>query len=632
MFKHNRLAAIVMSLMMVMSLIPAMAFAENETVSIEIKNDNIKNGSIEAEVGTTVELQTDIKGVTDKSAYHVHWTAEGSQNKYDVIQYPKKLEITAKEAYETGKSTKLTAYLYEGGTCENNYLIKSDTPVCTDGKDYIAKSTSVLFSAVGGTTTEEFNPLKIKLNGKVIKEDTVVNVNRWDVAELNAIVEGSDYDFEWSKGDGKEVFNYIDASGQEITNDTETVTGKSIKIKGLVDQEGTLNVKALNKKGELKGTAKFTVKVLSDMKYGQQGAIVSGYDDPQTVEIVKIGNKIVTDEDIDGTKGTKNPGETFNNSITNSFDLGKDVNITFFIGKGMSLKKFDKAKFIESALPNISVLNKDGKRIQDLKPIELIDQNIDRSVTIKLPTGQLEEGKYMLLFDKNLVSKSGEQPLGVNVKFWFKVGNPTPVIGDYDVMSQVVINENDFEITPELAVNGIDTNEKVINAMYEAIYDKLGIEANKSNTVVYDVKLQISTDGGETWIDATKDNFPKEGIELELDYPEGTNSEEQDFTVMHMVTAEVNGFEPGEIENLDVTEDKDKLKMTVHSLSPFSITWEDAEAGIVEDDRTVDDENAAGEDSATKTGDNMNIALYAGIMLVALCGGAAVFARRRKER
>lgn len=331
MFKRKRkVLTIVMSLLMAVSVIPGAVFAddnENTVPSVRITNAVDQNGVLEVAVGTKTEISADISGEKGKS-YHVHWTAEGSKGNCNFSSdKPKKLTVEAKTAYETGKATTITAYLYEGEKCEGYYCEK--TPSCGINESYAAVSEPIKFRAVEGEIAEKFNPLKIKVNGTLIEENTVVPIERWEVSELEAGVDGADYNYEWEKKDGIEVINYIDAAGDELRNDVASIKGNPIKVKGLVVQQGTMTVKAYNKKGEEKGSVQFTIRVNSDMEYGAQGAVAEGYKDPQTIEIVKINDKIVTDEAIEGKKAIKEPDDTFINTIKEPFAGGKKVNITF---------------------------------------------------------------------------------------------------------------------------------------------------------------------------------------------------------------------------------------------------------------------------------------------------------------
>ncbi|MCI5585907.1 MAG: YDG domain-containing protein [Lachnospiraceae bacterium] len=94
-----------------------------------------------------------------------------------------------------------------------------------------------------------------------------------------------------------------------------------------------------------------------------------------------------------------------------------------------------------------------------------------------------------------------------------------------------------------------------------------------SNTAVYDVSLLISADDGRTWEKATKDNFPRGGVEVVLPYPAGTGKDTHDFTVVHMFTEEMNGYKPGEIETPAVIKDDTGVRVTVTGLSPISLGW-----------------------------------------------------------
>ena len=65
---------------------------------------------------------------------------------------------------------------------------------------------------------------------------------------------------------------------------------------------------------------------------------------------------------------------------------------------------------------------------------------------------------------------------------------------------------------------------QVLSAL-SALETALSIETEelKENSKLVDAKLEISTDGGTTWDPATAANFPAGGIDVVLDYPDGTN-------------------------------------------------------------------------------------------------------------
>lgn len=133
------------------------------------------------------------------------------------------------------------------------------------------------------------------------------------------------------------------------------------------------------------------------------------------------------------------------------------------------------------------------------------------------------------------------------------------------VETKVVTDDlSDQNIPDALKKVGYDTPEKIT--------EKLKLESSKKlssdNIVVYEVKLQVSTDG-VNWVDATAENFPKNGLEVSFALPKDIPSEtaaQYDFIVSHMKSS-------GEVELLTPALKDGKLVVTVSSLSPFGISW-----------------------------------------------------------
>ena len=119
----------------------------------------------------------------------------------------------------------------------------------------------------------------------------------------------------------------------------------------------------------------------------------------------------------------------------------------------------------------------------------------------------------------------------------------------------------------------INTAEEVESIMIRAITEK-GLALAK-DTLLYDVKLMVSTDGGKTWDKVTKDNFPTEGLEIVLPYPQGTGKDTHEYTVIHMFTEKVNGNNPGEMEFPAVSRQNDGLHFRVTGLSPILLGWKE---------------------------------------------------------
>ncbi len=95
----------------------------------------------------------------------------------------------------------------------------------------------------------------------------------------------------------------------------------------------------------------------------------------------------------------------------------------------------------------------------------------------------------------------------------------------------------------------------------------------EENTVVYDVSLLVSTDGGTNWTTATADNFPANGLTVTLPYPDGTGQNTHDLVVTHMFTTSDFGKTPGETEKPVVTKTAKGIQFKVTGLSPIAVGW-----------------------------------------------------------
>ena len=124
---------------------------------------------------------------------------------------------------------------------------------------------------------------------------------------------------------------------------------------------------------------------------------------------------------------------------------------------------------------------------------------------------------------------------------------------------------SDKNIPDSLKEAGYDTPEKIENKLKQ----ESSQEFASDNLVVYDVTLKVSTDGGKTWQKATEENFPKDGLEVSFDLPEGITAETADqytFLISHMK-------DDATVELLTPVLKDGKLTVTVKSLSPFGISW-----------------------------------------------------------
>ncbi|USF28381.1 hypothetical protein N510_003340 [Firmicutes bacterium ASF500] len=149
---------------------------------------------------------------------------------------------------------------------------------------------------------------------------------------------------------------------------------------------------------------------------------------------------------------------------------------------------------------------------------------------------------------------------------------PNPPADDGSTKFQLVMKDGISKVPAGLQnIEALNTPEKLETAMKTAI-TQANSGVPQANTAVYDVELQISTNGGATWTPATKDNFPANGLAVTLPYPAGTNSS-YTFTVVHMFTTSDFGKTPGDIETPRVTNTASGLQFTVTGLSPVSVGW-----------------------------------------------------------
>ena len=105
--------------------------------------------------------------------------------------------------------------------------------------------------------------------------------------------------------------------------------------------------------------------------------------------------------------------------------------------------------------------------------------------------------------------------------------------------------------------------------------DKVNASVPAANIQYYDIKLQYTEDGGETWIDATKEHFPAGGITVTIPYSELKSGLDRSYTytVIHMFTTDMKGHKIGDTEPITPTNGEDGISFTVDSLSPFAIGW-----------------------------------------------------------
>ena len=158
------------------------------------------------------------------------------------------------------------------------------------------------------------------------------------------------------------------------------------------------------------------------------------------------------------------------------------------------------------------------------------------------------------------------------------------------------------------------TVEDILKALLEkALSGNSALKKENTNSVLLDVSLQRKNADDE-WIPVDPNNFPEEGVEVLLPYPEGTNRTDT-FVITHMITS---GEHAGEIEVLNYQAETDGLRVHFTSMSPVCVVYQAGSSSAV----TI----VAG-DTTSQSGSNPATGAAGGQTLpVLLWGGALVMA------
>ena len=147
--------------------------------------------------------------------------------------------------------------------------------------------------------------------------------------------------------------------------------------------------------------------------------------------------------------------------------------------------------------------------------------------------------------------------------------------GSYTVTIKNVTAEPDMSVEAhQVIIGSLTVPEKFKNIpeldTVEKIQAKLTAEltGRKDGVAFYDIALKYHD--GSKWIPVDENNFPAEGVDVVLPYPNGTDSKDT-FQIVHMLTK--TGSE-GKIEKFThITKETDGLRFHVTSLSPFGVSW-----------------------------------------------------------
>lgn len=147
--------------------------------------------------------------------------------------------------------------------------------------------------------------------------------------------------------------------------------------------------------------------------------------------------------------------------------------------------------------------------------------------------------------------------------------------GSYTVTIKNVTEVPDMSVEAhQVIIGSLTVPEKFKNIpeldTVEKIQAKLTakLTGRKDGVAFYDIALKYYDSG--KWIPVNENNFPAEGVDVVLTYPNGTDSKDT-FQIVHMLTK--TGSE-GKIEKVThITKETDGLRFHVTSLSPFGVSW-----------------------------------------------------------
>lgn len=159
------------------------------------------------------------------------------------------------------------------------------------------------------------------------------------------------------------------------------------------------------------------------------------------------------------------------------------------------------------------------------------------------------------------------------------------------------------------------TVEDIRKALLEkALSGNSKLKKENTNSVLMDVSLKIRNADDE-WIPVDPNDFPEDGVEVLLPYPEGTDSS-YTFVITHMITS---GEHAGEIKVLNYQAEADGLRVHFTSMSPICVAYQAGSSSAVT--ITVGDTTSqSGSNPATGAvgGQTLPVLLWGGALVMVL--------------
>jgi uncharacterized repeat protein (TIGR02543 family) len=196
---------------------------------------------------------------------------------------------------------------------------------------------------------------------------------------------------------------------------------------------------------------------------------------------------------------------------------------------------------------------------------------------------------------------------------------PAPV-----VETKTVVQDGITDVPAALAdnpeLNSVDKIKEALRLSIRSINSQIDPE----NITFSDVRIMTSTNHSSQWEEGTMDNFPKEGIVIELPFPAGTNLDDYDFVLTQMIAA---GDKAGTIENLSYTVTASGFHIRLMTPSTVAIGHSKKNSSETEISKDVSEVT---EHASVNTGDQSNIAGWSILLIASMFVIGCGWKRKRK--
>ena len=282
----------------------------------------------------------------------------------------------------------------------------------------------------------------------------------------------------------------------------------------------------------------------------------------------KINDETVTRDNMK-TLGVKMSQDHYlSNTLTiESLDKAVTVKVKFKTYHGYTIPQNQTGYVIETPATRVP---------DDTQPTTQIRDNGDLTFTVK-PNG---ENHYMtigtLIVNGYDCIANEATTAGLDTQKCDSVSATKNENGSYTVTIINVKDNIETDIIAHQVVVGeltVPESLKTMNGFKtpQEIQTKLEarLTGRKDGTAFYDITLKTYDSVKNEWVEVTDDNFPPNGVDVKLGYPQNTDSKDT-FQIVHMLTK--SGRE-GEIEKITPENKSDGLHFHVNSLSPFGVSW-----------------------------------------------------------